>query len=371
MGRAPVPAHAALHSLSEILNTSFISNTKIKLIGLLNSCDKKAETLKMPLHLLGKKSWNPYLPQNIAKIKADEEEAATRELELDRLRDEHDADVRSAKLRGARPPSTPPRIRELEQGDHASGKKRGRGDEDVHERKKRRRRAGEDDTDRDLRLARDAHNNMKRVETSVDSPNPIIDKSGHIHLFSPERNPASTGVEKNPDAERKKKKSERELGDQYTMRFSNAAGYRQNASDSPWYAGSNLHESGRKSSTNAFGDEDQGRQKRDEQRINASDPMSSMRLGQQKLKESRRHKQERRTPRTHQGSFEDVNGGSKESRSSYKRQDQSHRSHRNGHDNIDLKPLSSSHRNGHHNTDLKPLSSSLFRSTAGQSGRSN
>lgn len=89
-----------------------------------------------------------------------------------------------------------------------------------------------------------------------------------------------------------KKRKERELEDQYTMRFSNAAGNRVDVKEGPWYlksaSGKDLvNEPGLRatSGVNAFGREDAGRGKRDERRLNAADPMAMMKQAQVKIKQ--------------------------------------------------------------------------------------
>lgn len=245
----------------------------------------------MPLHLLGKKSWNPYLPQNIARIKADEEEAAAREKELDELKDEYDADVRHAKLKGKSPPPVPERIRHLEDAVPSVNRKRNPVDKNDNDRKKRRRRPGEDDTQRDIRLARDAHDATQHSRLYPGANRtPITDKSGHIQLFDPGPDPHSDQRGTNAESEYKAKNKERESDDQYSMRFASAAGRQYSASNAPWYASREMHSTQSRVRTNVFGEEDPARHKRDQQRMGALDPMAAMQVAQSQLKDADRLK---------------------------------------------------------------------------------
>ena len=61
----------------------------------------------MPLHLLGKKSWNVYNHDNIEAVRRDEAAAAARQEARDQVMQEQDALRRTAILRGETPPTFP------------------------------------------------------------------------------------------------------------------------------------------------------------------------------------------------------------------------------------------------------------------------
>ncbi|OCL04919.1 hypothetical protein AOQ84DRAFT_391221 [Glonium stellatum] len=190
----------------------------------------------MPLHLLGKKSWNVYNPANIARVRADEAAAAAREAAQEQRMQELDAERRIAILRGVTPPPLPE-----EEPEHSEKAGRRAEKSELGHDRKRRRLAGEDDTDRDIRLAKAAtapREDDTSVVTSTKSRKPtsnapLTDHAGHINLFPVDERGARKG-EKNAEAEAERKRKERELEDQYTMRFSNAAG--KSGLEKPWYA---------------------------------------------------------------------------------------------------------------------------------------
>ncbi|KAJ5489835.1 hypothetical protein N7453_010660 [Penicillium expansum] len=192
----------------------------------------------MPLHLLGKKSWNVYNVDNIARVKRDEAQAKAREEEDERIMQEVDAERRIKILRGERPP-TPPPAPSLVSSEPGAGPDR-KSASDAGGFRKRRRVAGEDDTDRDIRYAREdaAQATAKREELMLASRKadiaqaPILDKAGHINLFPA----ASAKTEKNSEAEAEAARKKRSYEDQYTMRFSNAAGFKETISQKPWYS---------------------------------------------------------------------------------------------------------------------------------------
>ena len=272
----------------------------------------------MPLHLLGKKSWNVYNPAAIAKVKADEAAAAAQEEADDQRQQEYDAERRLAFLRGLpAPPPLEPTSVVLTPGE----KREIWDDRHGRESRKRRRLIGEDDTDRDIRIAKDTvlpsshdHQEDKRVikHRRIDDAK-ITDHAGHIQLFAP---PSVRDIraEKNADVEAAKKLKEQELQDQYTLRFSNASGYRKDSKGVPWYAENggindsalDVHEDAiikrryvapfqndpKKSSVgrDAFGREDPHRPKRDAARIASADPMASMAAAQKRLKDIERER---------------------------------------------------------------------------------
>lgn len=202
---------------------------------------------------------------------------------------ELDATRRAAILRGETPPPLP------EEG--AENDKRKADGREGHDRK-RRKLAGEDDTERDIRLAtsaaapkEDANNDAKLLKLrKPGSDAPLTDHAGNINLFPVDLREAKKR-EKNEEAEKEKRKKEKALEDQYTMRFSNAAG--RGGLEQPWYAAG-----GSKTAENhdallgyqnkdVWGNEDPRRKERDQARITSNDPFAFMQKAQTQLKKSR------------------------------------------------------------------------------------
>ncbi|KAJ4323232.1 hypothetical protein N0V94_001976 [Neodidymelliopsis sp. IMI 364377] len=242
-------------------------------------------------------SWNVYNSANIARVKADEEAAAAREAAADQRMQELDAERRAALLRGRTPPPLP--------ADEAEDGKRIRERDGGHD-KKRRKLRGEDDTDMDIRLAasltrpREGHDEDARVLKlrKPTSDAPLTDHAGNIDLF-PVDIKETIKLEKNAEAEKEKRKKEQAFEDQYTMRFSNAAG--KEGLDKPWYAAQQrsshketdettaLEYSGFESK-NVWGNEDPRRKEREQARISSNDPFAFMQKAQTQLKKSREDK---------------------------------------------------------------------------------
>ncbi|KAA8646371.1 uncharacterized protein ATNIH1004_007801 [Aspergillus tanneri] len=239
----------------------------------------------MPLHLLGKKSWNVYNPENIARVRRDEVQAKAREEEQERRMQEVDAERRIQILRGERPSSPPPPPSPLlpvvrsDRKPHAT---------DIGRTRKRRRLAGENDTDRDIRFAREdaqlALAKRGELATTRTSDAPLHDSAGHINLFPSEETQRS--AVKNAEAEKESADLQRKYEDQYTMRFSNAAGFRQSVGQTPWYSasGSDAMAPDPVSGKDVWGNEDPMRRERERVRMDADDPLGAMRKGVRHLK---------------------------------------------------------------------------------------
>ncbi|KAM0459337.1 hypothetical protein ACHAPV_005519 [Trichoderma viride] len=240
----------------------------------------------MPLHLLGKKSWNVYNADNIARVRKDEAAAKAAEQAEEQRMQEVDAQRRLAILRGeALPPIEDEREAESENAQDASGDARSKFPSSG---RKRRKRSGEDDTEFELRLAKERSDATYTIVESSRKPvssAPIVDHAGHIDLFGDER--ARAHAEKNPEAEADRKKKEREYEDQYTMRFSNAAG--KDGISQPWYS----HGEGVApdvSAKNVWGRDDPDRKSRDAQRTNSNDPLAMMKKGAMQVKELKKER---------------------------------------------------------------------------------
>ena len=249
----------------------------------------------MPLKLLGKKSWNPYLEKNLCQVKADEKAFAARDEELQRLQDAYEGDARLAQLRGEPPPSLPPRIAELKQlqEDAINGRlKSSSGPDDRHDdRRKRRKLQGEDDTDRDIRVARQAsqHDSIPRPTKNAKTLDmPIVDNDGHIQLFAGNEDKQCGAVRKHRNEDVKQQEVARSRGNESEFRFGDRPGYQQKTADGPWYAGGRHDNDGDKAYVNVFGKEDSGREKRAEARTLAIDPMSVMKAAQAKFNDTSR-----------------------------------------------------------------------------------
>ncbi|KAK6814135.1 hypothetical protein RU639_009908 [Aspergillus parasiticus] len=253
----------------------------------------------MPLHLLGKKSWNVYNPENIARVRRDEAQAQAREEEQERRMQEVDAERRIQILRGERPSTPPPPPRSpspISRHDRKSYA------EDTARFRKRRRLAGENDTDRDIRFAREdaqiALAKREELASTRSSDAPLYNSAGHIDLFPSQ--PSQKHTEKNPEAEKESAERQKAYEDQYTMRFSNAAGFRQSVGQKPWYSASGTEAMAPDSISgkDVWGNEDPMRRERERARIDANDPLAAMKKGVRQLKsveqERRKWDEERR-----------------------------------------------------------------------------
>lgn len=253
----------------------------------------------MVLHLLGKKSWNVYNSESIERVRRDEVEAKAREDQENERMQEADAARRIALLRGEDPPVLPQLAEEVE----SVGERKRRPDDGLS--RKRRRLRGEDDTDRDIRYAReDAEAGDKAKQTlhkqGDDHDAPLIDHAGHLQLIPAPDEKAIRKAEKNAEAEAEKAKKRKREEDQYTMRFSNAAGFK-NGMEKPWYAVSNSTAKTDKSSSavvladvqdkDVWGNEDSLRKERERGRISTNDPFAAMQQAQWQLKQSERDKE--------------------------------------------------------------------------------
>ena len=246
---------------------------------------------------MGKKSWNVYNADNIAKVKRDEAAAAAREEAEEQRMQEADAERRIQILRGlkAEPPPAPVEGQAEAERDRTGAPGRER---------KRRRIAGEDDTDRDIRFAQE--NNAlvpakaeMQLKSKKSSDAPITDINGHINLFPAEG--SRRHAPKNAEVEAEKAKKQKEYEDQYTMRFSNAAGFKQAIGQKPWYQtiGVDGNEDGKPEavSKDVWGNEDPRRKERQTMRIAADDPLAAIQRGvagvREVEKERRKWKEEK------------------------------------------------------------------------------
>ena len=201
---------------------------------------------------------------------------------------EEDANRRLAILRGEVPPSPPAEAPLNRAVDKDLGDFPGSGP--TRERKKRKR-TGEDDTEFELRLARERASREEASPALIrksHSKAPLVNKEGHIDLFGDEK--ARMHAEKNEEAMREAAKRKREFEDQYTMRFSNAAG-KAGLEKGPWYAAAGAvmaPETFDPPSRDVWGNDDPGRKQREIARLSAGDPLAMMKKGASKAKEVRK-----------------------------------------------------------------------------------
>jgi len=271
----------------------------------------------MPLHLLGKKGWNVYNTANIAQVKRDEAEAQAREEAAEQRMQEEDAARRLAFLRGEEVAPLPAQDGEKEdagrEGGHVRDSRRRRddGEGDSGRMRKRRRLRGEDDTERDIRYAREdaeaglkAQKRLSRDQGKAGDVNaPLQDHAGHISLIPAPEDSGPTRrrrVEKNSEAEAEKAHRRKMDEDQYTMRFSNAAGFRNDIQQAPWYASRTTVTAqeqpesaalGQVQEKDVWGNPDPRRKALESHRVVSNDPLAAMQVAQQCLKQSRVEKE--------------------------------------------------------------------------------
>ena len=260
----------------------------------------------MPLHLLGKKSWNVYNADNVDRVRRDEAAARAREEAEEQRMQEEDEATRIAILRGERPPplaSPPDEIGEASPREHDGGTERPR---------KRRRIRGEDDTDREMRFAReDADSGRKAQEILLSNEKnrdaPLLDHDGHLQLFASAEN-TSRGPKKS-----RAKPSDRDQDRRRGVLLTDAAGYRNRMRD-PWYVDTGGKEEGGADvppvahaplsavePRDVWGNEDPRRREREQNRVSKSDPFALMQSAQRQLKQSERDKRQ-----WHSARLEDV-----------------------------------------------------------------
>ncbi len=269
-------------------------------------------------------------------MRRDEAEAQAKEDEQDRLHQLVDSERRLQLLRGHQVDDFPPQEKSplpvSHKGDHSHSRKR-------------RRIAGEDDTDRDMRLAKAAATLPPRTSgASRASDGPLMDSRGHIDLF-PSR---SQHKEKNLEAEAERANKKREYKDQYTMRFSNAAGFKQSL-NAPWYstAGQNDAEVTDK---DVWGNNDIGRREREKMRVEANDPLAVMKRGVKQLREVEKSRRDWMAER--ESELQELQSLEQED-SSGRRKHKKRRRHENDFDDLDGFSLDNSPRehqsqNRHH-----------------------
>ncbi|KAK4898251.1 hypothetical protein LTR27_004258 [Elasticomyces elasticus] len=256
----------------------------------------------MPLHLLGKKSWNVYNTANVDRVRRDEADAQAREeAEEQRMQDE-DAATRIAKLRGE--PAAPlPDSAPVGDADSRANTKVPRSREsgaDGKRERKRRKLRGEDDTDADIRFAREDVEAGQKAKTALARKDtddaPLVDHAGHLQLIPAPDEKAIRKAGKNAEVEAEKAKKRKREEDQYMMKFSNAAGY-SNGMEKPWYASNKLAKQAEKAVSTAvvlsdvqekdvWGNEDPRRKNCEQNRISSSDPFAAMQHAQRQLKQS-------------------------------------------------------------------------------------
>jgi hypothetical protein len=183
--------------------------------------------------------------------------------------------------------------------------------------RKRRKLAGEDDTQRDIRLAKQDTGAMVPAMARRSSDAPLAGKDGHINLFPQE---PRFQVQKNPEAEAEAAKKKREYEDQYTMRFSNATGFKQ-GTRKPWYSSlqSEIEESA--AGKDVWGNDDKGRKDRERKRMEDEDPLLAIRKGVSELKEVEGERRKWKEEREKEFRNMERDSGRRKKRNSYELED--------------------------------------------------
>ncbi|KIW24008.1 hypothetical protein, variant [Cladophialophora immunda] len=195
----------------------------------------------MPLHLLQKKSWNVYSPANIERVKRDEARARDQAAEQEKHDLRREADDRLSLLQ------------QQSKGQSRSLK---------------RKLPGEDDTDRDIRLA--LGNTSAATSKEEQDHASLVGANSHISLI--------------PSPEKRSRVDQEQRKDPYTVYLSDAVGGRDRPKDA-WYMSVQPEQE-------KWGDENPRKQERELTRLNANDPLAAMKRGVKALRENERQRQE-------------------------------------------------------------------------------
>lgn len=185
-----------------------------------------------------------YGQENIARVRRDEAEARHRQAEEERRARAVESSGRLAALRGT-----------VEETYNKS-----------YQLAKRERPSADNDSERDLQL-------VKRLRKDTEAP--LFDANGSIDLAAVKR------PERDSDAKRQGTQNETQ-----GMRLVDAAGYGVQVKE-PWYS-SHLSEpqSVQESGRDVWGNDDPRRKDREQQRVNANDPLAAMKRGVKQLREA-------------------------------------------------------------------------------------
>lgn len=255
--------------------------------------------------------------------------------------------------------------------------------------RKSRRLAGEDDTDRDLRLARENNEAAEKstkalATTSKRSDAPLTDSKGHINLF-PDEGPKRKAP-KNAEAEAETAKKKKEYEDQYTMRFSNAAGFKESIGQKPWYssAGNIQKEQDTEESVSkdVWGNEDPRRKERAQMRLSTDDPMAIIQKGVSGLRQvekerkrwqaerhnemkdliesEKRHEKKKRKREEDKNDLEDFNLDDSAGKVKHKNHRQRHRSRDRSHERCSRDDHHHRHRSRSHDRKRRQSSSRYY-----------
>jgi hypothetical protein len=248
---------------------------------------------------LPKKSWNVYSAENRARVARDKALAEATARDAERERKDRDSEATIGLLRDRAHSIADESRSKLSEQDKLLLEATKNLRDSTRENRKRKRLPGEDDTDRDLRYAKERGDGLSNTDKAVvrlrpskeaDAAAPITDRRGNINLF-PETRPevAKHARQSEQDKERGKRKAEEE---NYGMHLKDAWGRKD--TKGAWYLdkdGAVKDAEGR----DVWGNEDAHRHERQTQRVNSSDPLAFMNKAQKQLKEVQRDRKERET----------------------------------------------------------------------------
>lgn len=238
-----------------------------------------------------------YNASNIDRVRRDEAAAAALEAASEQRMQEDDAARRLAILRGEEPPPLP-----ADEPEALLPATTDRGSDFRPGARRKRKRAGEDDTDFEMRVAKEQVTTGKEVAQRLRGTGPVdgsagtetlVDAAGHISLFGPAAAEDGVAGRKAEEAERRAAKKRREEEDMRATRFSDAAGRGGLGltDGGPWYAkaqgekGDGAVVEFEAPTKNVWGNEDPRRKERAAARIGANDPLAMMKKGAAKVRE--------------------------------------------------------------------------------------